>query len=76
MAIRSPTGKTKLKRANKIFGGLSKQGADLGEKMAKIWLKLQENGEKKISNGESDGERKIYPSANPELFYIKFKQIE
>ena len=37
----------------------------LGEKMAKIWLKLQENGEKKISNGESDGERKIYPSANP-----------
>ena len=34
--------------------------------LAKIWLKLQENGEKKISNGESDGERKINPSANPD----------
>ena len=43
----------------------------LGEKMAKIWLKLQENGEKKISNGESDGERKIYPSANP-VYVLEF----
>ena len=43
----------------------------LGEKMAKTWLKLQENGEKKISNGESDGERKIYPSANPECSFGK-----
>ena len=45
----------------------------LGKKMAKIWLKLQENGEKKISNGESDGERKIYPSANPAGILGHFK---
>ena len=44
--------------------GLSEM-CPLGEKMAKIWLKLQKKWRKKISNGESDGERKIYPSANP-----------
>ena len=47
----------------------------LTKKMAKIWLKLQENGEKKISNGESDGERKIYPSANPVLHNNEFLSI-
>ena len=40
-----------------------KNGQDLAQTSRK-WRK-------KILNGESDGERKIYPSANPEFFHIK-----
>ena len=41
----------------------------LGEKMAKIWLKLQENGKKKCQMAKVMAKEnlKIYPSANPGL---------
>ena len=46
--------------------------------LAKKWPRFGSNFKKmakKISNGESDGERKIYPSANPAYKYIGFKGL-
>ena len=53
--------------------------------LAKKWPRFGSNFKKmakKISNGESDGERKIYPSANPawpldvNVFHWEMKNIK
>ena len=41
----------------------------LGEKNGQDLAQTSRKWRKKISNGESDGERKIYPSANPGYGY-------
>ena len=45
----------------------------LGEKNGQDLAQTSRKWRKKISNGESDGERKIYPSANPDVI-LKCRQ--